>query len=152
LVVNSLSIPGTKLSSKEKKMDIIEVQRATVAEHIRQENNHNWPAVYDTFIQDDSAFYDVVPIHTHFAGIGGVKNFYTAADNAFPDFRIDVWGEYDTPGCSIREVTISGTHQGDWCGVAATGKKVKFHLAGLFCLERESRLASCWQNVSTSTI
>ena len=43
-----------------------------------------------------------------------------------------MWGEFDTPGCSIREVTISGTHKGDWCGVAGTGKPVKFHLAGLF--------------------
>lgn len=36
------------------------------------------------------------------------------------------------PGCSIREVTISGTHKCDWCGVAGTGRQVKFHLAGLF--------------------
>ena len=36
------------------------------------------------------------------------------------------------PGCSIREVTISGTHKGDWCGVAGTGRPVKFHLAAFF--------------------
>ena len=113
--------------------EIIRIQRATVDEHIRQENAHNWPAVYDTFVQDEeSAFYDVVPLHTHFAGITGVKDFYQAAEAAFPDLRIDVWGEFDTPGCSIREVTISGTHKGDWCGVAGTGRPVKFHLAGLF--------------------
>jgi hypothetical protein len=113
--------------------DIIRIQRATVDEHIREENAHNWPAVYGTFVQDEeSAFYDVVPLHTHFTGITGVKDFYRAAETAFPDLRIDVWGEFDTPGCSIREVTISGTHKGDWCGVAGTGRPVKFHLAGLF--------------------
>jgi predicted ester cyclase len=62
----------------------------------------------------------------------GVKNFYRAAATAFPDIEIDVWGEFDAPGCSIREVTISGTHSGDWCGVAGTGRRVKFHLAALF--------------------
>jgi predicted ester cyclase len=113
--------------------DLIHIQRATVDEHIRAENSHNWPAVYDTFVQDEeSAFYDVVPLHTHFAGLTGVKDFYRAAEAAFPDFRIDVWGEFDTVGCSIREVTISGTHKGDWCGVGGTGRGVRFHLAGLF--------------------
>jgi hypothetical protein len=113
--------------------ELIRIQRTTVDEHIRAENAHNWPAVYDTFVQDEnSAFYDVVPLHTHFAGITGVKDFYRAAETAFPDFQIDVWGEFDTPGCSIREVTISGTHKGDWCGVAGTDRPVKFHLAGLF--------------------
>ena len=92
-----------------------------------------WPGVYGTFVQDEhSAFYDVVPLHTHFAGLSGVKDFYKAAETAFPDFKIDVWGEFDMPGCSIREVTISGTHKGDWCGVAGTGRPVKFHLAGFF--------------------
>jgi predicted ester cyclase len=113
--------------------DLIRIQRATVDEHIREENAHNWPAVYNTFVGDEeSAFYDVVPLHTHFAGLTGVRDFYRAAEAAFPDFRIDVWGEFDTAGCSIREVTISGTHKGDWCGVAGTGRPVRFHLAGLF--------------------
>ncbi len=112
--------------------ELIRIQRSTVDEHIRAENAHNWPVVFGTFVQDDSAFYDVVPLHTHFAGITGVKDFYQAAEAAFPDFRIDVWGEFDAPGCSIREVTVSGTHKGDWCGVAGSGRPVKFHLAGLF--------------------
>jgi predicted ester cyclase len=113
--------------------ELVRIQRAKVDEHIRAENAHNWPVVFATFVQDEgSAFYDVVPLHTHFGGITGVKDFYRAAETAFPDIRIDVWGEFDTPGCSIREVTISGTHKGDWCGVAGTGRRVKFHLAALF--------------------
>lgn len=90
--------------------DIIRIQRATIDEHIKQENAHNWPAVYNTFVQDETAFYDVIPLHTHFAGLTGVKDFYQAAQQAFPDFTIDVWGEYDSPGCSVREVSIAGTH------------------------------------------
>jgi predicted ester cyclase len=113
--------------------DLIRLQRATIAEHIREENAHNWSAVYKTFIQDEgSAFYDVVPFHTHFVGLTGVRDFYQAAAAAFPDFRIEVWGEFDTEGCSVREVTISGTHKGEWCGVAGTGRAVRFHLAALF--------------------
>jgi hypothetical protein len=88
--------------------ETIRRQRATVDEHIRQENAHNWPAVYDTFVQDENAFYDVVPFHAHFAGMTGVRDFYQAVYAALPDMRIDVWGEYDLPGCSIREVCGPG--------------------------------------------
>jgi predicted ester cyclase len=112
--------------------DIIRIQRETVDEHIRHENAKNWSGVYDTFVHDETAFYDVVPFNTRFPGFAGVKGFYEAANVAFPDFKIDVWGEYDSPGCSVREVTISGTHKGDWCGLPGTGRHIRFQLAGLF--------------------
>jgi predicted ester cyclase len=117
--------------------EILRAQRAIIDQHIREENAHNWPAVYDTFVQGEAAFYDVIPLHTHFAGLNGVKDFYEAAHQAFPDFTIDVWGEYDSPGCSVREVTIAGTHSGEWCGVPGTGRRVKFHLLGLFLFAPE---------------
>ena len=99
--------------------EIIRLQRATVDEHIGQENAHNSPAVYDTFARHESAI-DVVPFHTQYGGLNGIRDFYQAVDAAFPDFKATVWGEYDTPGCSIREITVEGTHKGEWCGVAAT--------------------------------
>jgi predicted ester cyclase len=112
--------------------EIIRIQRETVDEHIRQENSKNWQGVYDTFVPDETAFYDVVPFNTRFPGFAGVKGFYEAANLAFPDFKIDVWGEYDSPGCSVREVTISGTHTGEWCGIPGTGRHIRFQLAGFF--------------------
>ena len=112
--------------------DIIQIQRTIVDEHIRQENSHDRQGVYDTFIPDETAFYEVVPFNMRFAGFDGVKGFYGAASVAFPDLKIDVWGENDCPGCSVREVTISGTPTGDWAGVAGTGKHVRFQLAGFF--------------------
>ncbi len=112
--------------------EMIRTQRAVVEEHIRQENAHNWPAVHNTFVQDETAFYDVVPMGARFAGLSGVKDFYQAADAAFPDFQINVWGEFDVPGCSIREVTISGTHKGEWAGVPGTGRRITFQLAAFY--------------------
>lgn len=112
--------------------DLIQVQRATVAEHIRAENAKEWPAVYDTFIQNENAYYDVVPLGARFKGISGVKDFYQMIHAAFPDFQIVVTGEYDTPGCSIREVTITGTHQGEYGGVPGSGNPVRFELAAFY--------------------
>ena len=112
--------------------NIITLQRATVDEHIRAENAKEWEAVYDTFIQNQSSFFDVIPLGNRFAGISGVKDFYTVIHAAFPDFQITVTGEYDTPGCSIREVTISGKHVGEYCGIAGSGNSFVFELACFF--------------------
>jgi hypothetical protein len=56
--------------------NIIERQRATVTEHIRAENAKEWSAVYDTFIQSENSYFDVVPLSTRFKGISGIKDFY----------------------------------------------------------------------------
>ena len=40
----------------------IEAQRETVRQHIAGENDHDWQRVWDTFIQDERAYYDVGPL------------------------------------------------------------------------------------------
>ena len=117
---------------------IIERQRAIVAEHIRSENEHNWPAVYATFVQDDRAYYDVVPLGTRFKGIEGVRGFYRTIAAALPDFRIDVKSEYDVAECSIREVIITGTHEGDFAGVKPLGNRIRIEMAAFYTFDAES--------------
>ena len=70
--------------------EIIRLQRATVDEHIAQENAHNWHAVYDTFAHESAIH--VIPFHAQFGGLDGIRDFYRAVDAAFPDFKINVWG------------------------------------------------------------
>jgi len=110
----------------------VERQRKIVAEHIRGENEHNWPAVYDTFVQDDRAHYDVVPLGASFRGIEGVRGFYQSIAAAFPDLQVEVVTEYDVPGCSIREVIISGSHEGEYASVKASGNKVRVEMAAFY--------------------
>jgi hypothetical protein len=59
--------------------DIIRIQCETVAEHFRSENIHDWPAVHNTFVQDESAYYDVVHLSTRFKNVSGVKETIGAA-------------------------------------------------------------------------
>jgi hypothetical protein len=49
-----------------------------------------------------------------------------------PDFQVAVSAEYDTLGCSIREVTVTGTHQGEYCGMVGSGNPVRFEVAVFF--------------------
>ena len=118
--------------------NLINLQRATIDEHIRAENLKEWGAVYDTFVQNQDSFFDVVPLGTRFPGISGVKDFYSVIHAALPDFQIEVTGEYDTPGCSIREVTITGTHRGEYCGVAGSGNLVSIEIACFFIFDTGS--------------
>jgi steroid delta-isomerase-like uncharacterized protein len=117
---------------------IIESQRQIVAEHIRGENEHNWPAVYGTFVQDDRAFYDVVPLAARFHGIEGVRGFYQSIAAAVPDLHIEVKSEYDVPGCSIREVVLTGTHQGEFAGVTPLGNPIRIEMAAFYTFDPAS--------------
>jgi predicted ester cyclase len=112
--------------------ELIQIQRACIVQHMQGENDHDWTMVYDTFIQDHTSYYDVVPLSNKFDGFGGVQEFYQIFEAAVPNFFITVTNEYDTPGCSIREVTITGTHQGEYCGVQPTGKPISFELAAFY--------------------
>ena len=110
----------------------VAIQQKCVTEHMRAENAHEWEAVFDTFIRDERASYDVVPMSAVFNGFNGVKDFYAAFDAAFPDFKLRNSAEYDVPGCSIREVTVTGTHQGEFCGIPASGRSICFELAAFY--------------------
>jgi len=118
--------------------DIIERQREIVARHIRGENEHDWAAVYDTFVQDDRAHYDVVPLSAVFKGIEGVRGFYQTIAAALPDMRIEVKSESDVPGCSIREVVITGTHLGEFAGVKPLGNTVRIEMAAFYTFDATS--------------
>jgi len=115
----------------------IESQREIVAEHIRRENAHDWPGVHDTFVQDDRAYYEVVPLGARFNGIESVRDFYRAISTALPDLHIDVVSEYDVPACSIREVVITGTHRGAYLGLPPLGNKVRGELAAFYLFNED---------------
>ena len=119
--------------------DKVKRQREIVARHIQGENSHDWATVYDTFVQDDRAHYDVVPLGAVFKGIEGVRGFYESIAAAVPDLKIEVQTEYDVDGCSIREVVISGTHKGEFAGIKPLGKAIRIDLAAFYTFDGDSR-------------
>ena len=125
-------VPVRKVASID---NVIPRQREIVARHIRGENEHDWPAVYDTFVQDDRAHYEVVPLGTVFKGIEGVRGFYQSIAAALPDLQIKVRSEYDVPGCSIREVVITGTHRGQFAGVKPLGNVIRIDMAAFYTFD-----------------
>jgi steroid delta-isomerase-like uncharacterized protein len=115
---------------------LIELQRKTVAEHIRNEQTKDWPGVYATFTpHGDEAWYDVVPFQMRFSTIQGVIGFYESIARGFPDFQMTVHSEQDVPGVSIREVQITGTHNGEYLGIPPTGRRVSVALAAFYVFD-----------------
>ena len=128
-------------------MDLIQAQRATVAEHIRLENEQKWSEVPRTLVQDSRAFYDFVPVG-QFKGIEGVAQLYQIIGSAFSNLRLDISAEYDMPGCSIREGgVVTATHTGDYmeCRRAATVCAARLRR---FSYSMRRRV-KCWASVST---
>lgn len=107
-------------------------QRELVSAHIADENAGRWEAVMASFGAGAASFYDVAPLSAHLPGLDGVRQAYGILLTALPDVHITVTGAYDAPGCSVREITLSGTHRGEYCGVPASGKVVRVEVACFF--------------------
>jgi hypothetical protein len=77
----------------------------------------------------------MIPLATTFT----MRQFYDVLQSAFAPPRFEVTGEYDVPGCSIREITITLTHQGpgDFCGVPATGRQATFEAAVFWLFDED---------------
>jgi len=68
-------------------------------------------------------------------GPEGLKKLVTTFLTAFPDFRItveDLIAEGDKVVCRS---TRTGTHKGEWLGIAATGKKVTWTYISIYRIE-----------------
>lgn len=113
----------------------IAVQRKTVQEHLVGETSNDWETVNNTFLQTDEAYYEVVPGGAHMQGCDQVRDFYKTLAAALPDLQLDVTHEYDVPGCSIREMTASGTHSAEFLGVAPARKWISFEVCALYIFD-----------------
>ena len=73
-----------------------------------------------------------------FKGIEGVRGFYQSIATALPDMHIEVLSAYDVPGCSIREVVITGTHQGEFAGIQPLGNSIRIEMAAFYIFDAGS--------------
>jgi hypothetical protein len=124
---------GKTLSDAER----IALQRTVVAEHINGENTGDYEFVRSTFVQQDRSFFDSAAGGLHFDGTGGVSDWYDILSTVLPDLHIDVTHEYDTPGCSLREMTASGTHSAEFGGIPATGRHVTWEAIALYIFDEQ---------------
>jgi predicted ester cyclase len=83
--------------------------------------------------------------------MAGMKKFYSALWGGFPDLTIhidELVGEGDKVDWRI---TASGTHQGPFQGVPATGKPVKFGAHYTFRFD-DGRIVERWSTIDRLTV
>jgi len=84
-------------------------------------NKKNVGALGDFFAED---MIDHNPPPTTKPGLEGTKEMFHMFLNAFPDIHIEVEDLIAEEDTVVMRATTTGTHQGDFMGIPATGKKV----------------------------
>ena len=106
----------------------LEENKALVRRFVDAYNNRNL-GVFDELLAPN--YFD----HTSHVDREGLKQLMTMAFTAFPDFQEtieDIIAEGDKVWARI---TFTGTHTGEWMGIAPTGKTVTTEMVDIFRIE-----------------
>ncbi|OXM47479.1 ester cyclase [Amycolatopsis thailandensis] len=102
----------------------------------------------DEVVDPDLVFHTPVPMDV--AGARALKQVWTVLLRAFPDLRVeaeDVLADGDKVVCRN---TVTGTHQGEFRGLPATGKTVSYREIFIFRFAG-GRIAEIWGVVDVFT-
>lgn len=100
-----------------------EIRRLWIA-HSKAEDSRDLQGLIDTLAED--CVYEIIPTGQRWEGHDGARDFYTTFLGAFPDVTFDLTDIVIGPQGVIEVATLTGTHQGVWAGIEATGRRVRF--------------------------
>lgn len=100
-------------------------------EHVDAENAHDRERVLATYVVEGAEFVDVPSGRTYTGDDGIIENYRNLWDG-FPGLvrRVDRW-TFGDDACVI-ELTLTGTHDGPYRGIAATGKNLELPIIAHF--------------------
>ena len=107
---------------------------AIVHQHIRLENDHDFPGCIGAFAH---ARYEIVPTGEVHDGPDSVDAFLNENRRAFPDFHFRPERTMAAGEAVVVEGVFTGTHRGMWRGLPATGRSVEFRMAVIFQFDAE---------------
>jgi steroid delta-isomerase-like uncharacterized protein len=107
---------------------------AVVLEHMRLENDHDLSGCISAF---EHPRYEIVATGEVHDGAHAVEALLGENRRAFPDFRFEPRRTVPAEEVVLVEGVFSGTHEGTWRGLPATGRSVKFPMAIVFEFEGE---------------
>jgi predicted ester cyclase len=91
--------------------------------HSIAEDRRDVPGLLETLADD--CVYEVVPTGQRWEGHAGARTFYETFLTAFPDVHFDLQEIVIGPQGVIEVAEMTGTHQGEWAGVAGRGQRVR---------------------------
>lgn len=77
-------------------------------------------------------------------GIDGVKSWVVTLRQSFPDLRAIVEDEIAEGDTVVQRLTLSGTHEGAFCGVPPTSRHVTWDLVEILRLGPDEKFTKYW--------
>ena len=114
------------------KQSLRERREAIVADHVAAENRHDVEATIATF---HHARYEVNGEESD--GEAAVRDLLGELMAGFPDFKAELGKIHHADDAVIGEGRMTGTHDGSWGGIPATGRRVDFPAACVFDFEED---------------
>jgi predicted ester cyclase len=90
--------------------------------HSIAEDERDLPGLISTLTAD--CVYEIAGTEYRWEGHDGAARFYTDLLRAFPDIHFDLTFIVIGPQGVCEEATVTGTHEGEWLGVAPTGRRL----------------------------
>jgi steroid delta-isomerase-like uncharacterized protein len=106
----------------------------TVLEHMAAECRHDIAATVATFAD---ANYDVVPLGAPTNGAAAVDELLHMLFDAFPDVQVEALSLHHGDDIVYVDTRLTGTHNGHWAGVPATGRPVDVRCASIFHFDED---------------
>jgi predicted ester cyclase len=119
-------------------------KRAMFRRAMEAVNNHDWAvisATFDEIFAPDLLLRTPVPLQT--TGVQAVKEVFATLLRAFPDLHVEVEDSVEEGDMVAVRNTVTGTHQGEYMGVAPTGTPVTYQEM-FFVRFAGGRIAETW--------
>lgn len=100
--------------------------RALWVKHSKAEDARDLQGLIDTLAPD--CVYEIIPTGQRWEGHAGARQFYLTFLGAFPDVKFAMSDIVIGPQGVFEVAELTGTHRGQWAGVAPTGKAVRLRV------------------------
>jgi predicted ester cyclase len=106
--------------------------------HSLAEDARDLPGLISTLTED--CVYELAGTEHRWEGHEGATRFYIGLLSAFPDITFDLSDIVIGPQGVCEEADVTGTHLGEWLGVAPTGEHLAWKVVIFFPWDPERRL------------
>lgn len=111
-----------------------EKRDSVVKKHVDAENRHEVDAAISTF---HAPRYHVMPMGMIHDGEQAVRELLSGMFKGFPDFTVEIIKTHHSDDAVILEISMKGTHLGDWAGLKPTGRMMNVPSVCIFEFDKD---------------
>jgi steroid delta-isomerase-like uncharacterized protein len=126
-------------NERKKGSPMSEKNKAIARRYVEEFWNGSRPDLLETLVTPDGVVHTGMVDHD----VEGWKQGTEMLRSAFPDFHVTLEDEMADGDKVIHRWILSGTHEGEFSGVPATGKKVSWPTIAIFRLSGD-KIAEMW--------